>query len=618
MIPLLWIGLFVVPRIFKNLQPISTKARHSSHRSFGAPITKRSLRHQSTNCILSSASDPFYDALIQNDWSADEKVTIVESLQALNLYSSTSTTVQGSFGPLLAICQGLNAAEVSQMLIRDFQINPLMANQIRSVVMSALERHEQEPEERMLPMEPLQQATSTRQYTTMKAMETGSTKDPKGELDTNISPERQQPRYKAVVVNQAAAVRRRNKTNTYKLEMMRFPSLSNQLDQFYQFMTEPSILSQEDPIRPATANVYMVHAKLYLGWYVAQQMNEVAQADASLSLQDILSSKDKDSATAIIQFVMWLRKERQISVNYEANLLRGIIKLLKFCFASESVGGDNRKTYEDIPVIQELRRLHRNAHKQAKLAPKSSNEGQKWLSWPEYLRVVQATKADFDRLVVDAEHSLTAGTRSKSSKDALKSLQRKVAAACQRYLVLAIFTNVPDRQRTIRELEIGRTLIKEESVEGCWFIKHNPGDYKTGETYGERPPMMLSAALSKDVDEFVGNWRPKLEPSTSFLFVQPKTGNPFSRDSVYQTVSRACYQHAGKRTNPHLLRDMIVTHVRESDASEKELESLALFMGHSIQMQRTSYDRRTLERKIAPAIELLQSVNGEEYSRKEE
>jgi hypothetical protein len=57
------------------------------------------------------------------------------------------------------------------------------------------------------------------------------------------------------------------------------------------------------------------------------------------------------------------------------------------------------------------------------------------------------------------------------------------------------------------------------------------------------------------------------------------------------------------------LRDMIVTHVRGSDASEKELEALALYMGHSIAMQRNSYDRRTTEQKVAPAVELLRNVN---------
>lgn len=54
---------------------------------------------------------------------------------------------------------------------------------------------------------------------------------------------------------------------------------------------------------------------------------------------------------------------------------------------------------------------------------------------------------------------------------------------------------------------------------------------------------------------------------------------------------------------------MIVTHARESDASEKELEALALLMGHSIAIQRSSYDRRTLSKKVEPAFDLLQSLN---------
>ena len=73
---------------------------------------------------------------------------------------------------------------------------------------------------------------------------------------------------------------------------------------------------------------------------------------------------------------------------------------------------------------------------------------------------------------------------------------------------------------------------------------------------------------------------------------------------------RCCYKYKQKKTNPHLLRDMIVTHVRKNgDASEKELEALALFMGHSIQMQRDSYDRRTLEQKVSPAVKLMKDMN---------
>ena len=47
----------------------------------------------------------------------------------------------------------------------------------------------------------------------------------------------------------------------------------------------------------------------------------------------------------------------------------------------------------------------------------------------------------------------------------------------------------------------------------------------------------------------------------------------------------------GKLTNPHLVRDMVVTHLRGGGASERELEALAIYMGHSLAMQRSTYDR---------------------------
>ena len=186
--------------------------------------------------------------------------------------------------------------------------------------------------------------------------------------------------------------------------------------------------------------------------------------------------------------------------------------------------------------------------------------------------------------------------------------ERKIATVYQYYLILAFFASVPDRQRTIRELQLGKSFIK-DTKQNIWTIKHSPDDYKTGKTYGDRPPLSLAPRLVPAIDDFLKRWRPCLHPSTDSLFVQPRTGKPLTQDSVYQIVARNCYKYTGKRTNPHLLRDMIVTHVKESDASDKELESLALFMGHSVNMQRNSYDRRTLSKKVAPAVELIHNIN---------
>jgi hypothetical protein len=60
-----------------------------------------------------------------------------------------------------------------------------------------------------------------------------------------------------------------------------------------------------------------------------------------------------------------------------------------------------------------------------------------------------------------------------------------VAASLQRYLIVAILSVVPDRQRTLRELEVGRTLLQQE--DGSWVIKHSAADYKTGKQYGGAP-----------------------------------------------------------------------------------------------------------------------------------
>ena len=61
--------------------------------------------------------------------------------------------------------------------------------------------------------------------------------------------------------------------------------------------------------------------------------------------------------------------------------------------------------------------------------------------------------------------------------------------------------------------------------------------------------------------------------------------------------------------NPHLFRDSIVTYLRQSNASEGDLESLALYMGHSLNTQKTNYDRRSTAEKVAPAIEMIRSIN---------
>ena len=381
-------------------------------------------------------------------------------------------------------------------------------------------------------------------------------------------------------------------------------------------------------------------------------MVEKENLQQRISLYDIIPSSDTESAAPILQYILWLRSERKISPNYEANLLRGLIKLVKYRFAHEMMPSNTSSTsqknngadagritvsssirstaLDNLPIVIELRKLHREAGNKGKKAPRSSDEKKKWMEWNDYLEVIQLLKCDLEEMIdtynkrgeleeksvnvaMEDEGSSAATKNQKSKTKSLQAQRKEIATLFQHYLILSFFACVPDRQRTFRELEINKNFIRVNDDSGSiWVIKHSADDYKTGSTYGERPPLPLTTSLTAEIDDFIHRFRPSLCVSNtpSHLFLQPRTGNPLTANSVYQIVSRCCYKYKQKKTNPHLLRDMIVTHVRKNgDASEKELEALALFMGHSINMQRESYDRRTLEQKVSPAVKLMQDLN---------
>ena len=88
-----------------------------------------------------------------------------------------------------------------------------------------------------------------------------------------------------------------------------------------------------------------------------------------------------------------------------------------------------------------------------------------------------------------------------------------------------------------------------------------------------------------------------------------KNGQQFDAQGIYRLFTSASMRLTGKRMNPHLIRDLVVTHLRGTDASERQLEALAIYMGHSLQMQKSTYDKRTVEAKVAPAVDLLDSLH---------
>ena len=125
--------------------------------------------------------------------------------------------------------------------------------------------------------------------------------------------------------------------------------------------------------------MYDRHARLFCGWWLKSQqggggkenVNDLGNLKGKglgvrlegppkpvcldpekVDLKAIFPSKEKEGVQAVFAFVMWLRSERGSSVSYEASMLRGITKLVKFRFSAESSSDPSygAKSFEDVPA----------------------------------------------------------------------------------------------------------------------------------------------------------------------------------------------------------------------------------------------------------------------------
>jgi hypothetical protein len=99
-----------------------------------------------------------------------------------------------------------------------------------------------------------------------------------------------------------------------------------------------------------------------------------------------------------------------------------------------------------------------------KTVQRVSDEAAKWIDWPEFLNCVKQLKAECTPI-------------GKSNQQRSHSA---IATSIQRYLIFAFFSAIPERPRTVRELELGHALVKRDEV---WYLELGPEDFKTGATY---------------------------------------------------------------------------------------------------------------------------------------
>jgi hypothetical protein len=426
----------------------------------------------------------------------------------------------------------------------------------------------------------------------------------------------------ATTTAKAVRLTRRAKLPPYRLlPSHSTPAVEAELGAFEDFLTQRFLGQQEPRVAPVTARKYSDLVRGALGWLHRERGVPLEE----LALAKLIPGAARADVHVAFAHIVWLEEARGVSPATEATALRALIAVAKHVLHAHSQSDVARgdKPYHDVPLIAELRRLANDAKARWRVAPAVADEGAKWMGWPAYLNAVEALR----------EEALAG----RDAHGRLRS-RRAVAWSLQQYLIFSILACIPDRQRTLRELRLGRTLVRDGGGGGGgggaaagssssgggggggvgageqagqderFWIKHTAADYKTGKDYGDRPPMLIAPALSPMLIAWADQWRAELAPAHDFFFSQ-KNGEPFSATSLGQMFANTAYRLTGHKTNPHLVRDMIVTHLRSSDASERELEALAIFMGHSLATQKDSYDRRSKAEKVAPAVSLLQSTN---------
>lgn len=309
------------------------------------------------------------------------------------------------------------------------------------------------------------------------------------------------------------------------------------------------------------------------------------------------------------------------SANSFSRILTTVISVAKFLYKDEIAPHQSDGV---IPVIQILRKTRSHfddlAKHEAPVVPKE----ERMVSWTQALEVVESLRFEADMEYTD---SLIKGQMHKDKRD-----QTAIASSLYRFLLIAFFVLMPpDRQRTVRELTLGRTLVKGSRDSGVfipidrmknkkdaqWWIHLRPEDYKTGKTHGEQWHLVPNVEFLDGknfyeyIDRWLDNYRDLFEPVDEIFFPVrhgSRRGKVLNHPTVNATTQAIFRRFTGVPVTPHRLRDMYVTHLKRIGVSEAELEAAALRMHHSPATQSKIYNQQTKDERIAPIYDLHSQI----------
>jgi len=307
----------------------------------------------------------------------------------------------------------------------------------------------------------------------------------------------------------------------------------------------------------------------------------------------------------------------QVSCASEINYVKSFVNLGKYLYHKETKQFKLKRGFEDVPVIESLRQIQRKSEQASSDNPKTVIEKNKrMIPWPTLLWVTEMHRIEFE--LTHRTHVRHTRPRQDGRKpiEKVKRTSFVRARQLQHFLILALLTAMPpSRARVMYELEMGRTLkrgYKENGVfienanspKSEWWLFLQPQDNKTRKEWScEIPNPMYGngKSLYDYLQEWWEVWRPGLKPQHNCLFTCTTTsalGKPLDSASYGSVVTHAINRFTGVPVNPHSTRSMFVTFLKDSGATDAQMDSAAKFMRHSRQTQEKIYNQQTLHKEL--------------------
>ena len=377
------------------------------------------------------------------------------------------------------------------------------------------------------------------------------------------------------------------------------PKLEKQIQALHMYLTSEYMPARkgDPPVRDTTWQNYKEYILSFLGWL--KNVQEMNLDDLDITL---LANKE-----TLQEYLAWQFTARGNGFHHASCICRTAMCIAKWHYGKNS----KRAKFVDCDAVLDIRAI------QNELAPRIKTDRR--TTSPEAFSKKLLDLEQCQEVVEYLRHCCS----EKWSDHKKRSLQ-SVLTSWQNYLIIAILTYTPVRQREIRELQIDKNLRREPDG---WWVTLTPDGHKTGAKTGKGREYPLFAGpakeqLTRDMDEYIKKWRPKAQLNHDYLFFLRSRNYPDRRgmpipDAQHLTkaVPRVMFRATAilygkenaKHPSPHDFRRIFDTWLYTYGTPEEQ-DLYAELMGHSVEEARRTYAMVRSRDKTQRADEAFNAV----------